>query len=683
MNTQQKHFQLFQQADLDIQLDSVKKVSKKHLINSLNYINFNDGTILINFKHSRYDNIISIPARPQPCLGDTLDCIWIKKRGLNKNLSSYTFLNFHITDGKKLILVKADVKKISEDGISFILPEVSYDISSRKVRRYSCDNIQVELIQNSVSFNGDLLYFNAFSFGVEISVLPPQTFQWLTVESAIHVIFKHRQNILYSGECMIIGQTDGKKTRIFALKPIHDQMRRFKPKVCRSARHKLLPSPNAIFKHPFTQKRVNLEVEELSGSGFSVEEYYEEAVLLPGMIIPELLLEFANNFAITCKAQVINRKVLEDSEKRHRVKCGIAILDMDIQDQARLSSVLHQSRNRKSYVCHKVDLDMLFEFFFKTGTIYPQRYAFIHANKEKYKETYEKLYIQSPTIARHFIYQDKGVIQGHISMLRFYENTWLIHKLASSSVYSKAGLVVLSQLGSYVNDFYGLCSTHMDFLICYFRPTTKFSNRVFGGFTRELNKPKGCSLDSFAFFRFIKGALECQGFTESWVLKRTQPEDLSELKNFYEYISGGLMLSALDLQQDKIHSDELNREYQRLGFKRERHIFSLKKEEDLKAVIIVAISDIGLDMSNLTNCIHVIVLDSNDLPRNVLYASLSQISQYYEQEEIPVLIYPTSYPESQLIPSEKMYHFWVLDIPQAGDQYLKYMENLLTHPRHE
>jgi hypothetical protein len=400
------------------------------------------------------------------------------------------------------------------------------------------------------------------------------------------------------------------------------------------------------------------------------------------MIIPELYIEFANNFKINCKAQVVYRNVNKTYVDKTRVKCGIAILDMDIQDQVRLSSLLHQVTNEKSYVCNIVDLDALWKFFFETGFVYPEKYAFIHANKERFKETYEKLYINSPTIARHFIYQDKDIIQSHISMLRFYENTWLFHHhVASRSDYTRAGLVVLDQIGRYVNDFYSLYSTHMNFVIAYFRPDNKFPTRIFGGFTRELNKPNGCSIDSFAYFHFPR-TFEHQDLSGSWALTETQPEDLLELESFYEHESGGLMLNALDLEPDMINSEELNKEYQRLGFKRERHLFSLKKDGLLKAIIIVTLSDLGLNLSNLTHCIHVIVLDSNDLSLNILYSQLSKLSHYYEQDEIPMLLYPVSYAETQSMPYEKIYNLWVLNIPQAGDQYLKYVENLFTHTQH-
>lgn len=682
MNNLQKITHLFQNTDLDSRLEQSRKVRKKYLVNALNYINFQDSTILINIKHLKYDNIMSLPAKPQPCLGDTLDCVWVQKIDITQKLSSYNFLNFLVADGQKLILVKTDVKKISEEGITFILPETCHEVGSRKVRRYSCKGIQVELIQNSVIFNGSLLDFSTASFSIEVSAAPPQTFQWINPEFTVHVIFKNEQNTLYSGECKIIRQTFGQKIRTFVLEPINNQVRRFKPKECRSSRHKLLPSPNIIFKHPLTGRLINLKVEDLSGSGFSVEEYYEDSVFLPGMIIPELCIEIANNFKICCKAQVVYGIVNKTYVAEPLAKYGIAILDMDIQDQVKLSSLLHQATNEKSYVCNIVDLDALWKFFFETGFVYPEKYAFIHTNKEKFKETYEKLYIQSPTIARHFIYQDKGIIHGHMSTIRFYENTWLIHHHASiRSGDGRAGVVVLDQIGRYVNEFHSLHSTHMNFVMCYFRPDNKFPNRVFGGFARDLSNPKGSSLDSFAYF-YLPRTFGQKDLSESWTLVKAEPEDLLELESFYEHESGGLTCYALDLEPGMIENNELNKEYQRLGFKRERHLYSLKRDGALKAVITVTVSDIGLSLSNLTNCIHVFVLDSDDLPLDIFYSHLSRLSHYHEQDEMPVLLYPVSYAEKQSLPYEKIYTLWVLNM-QSLDHYLKYIENVFHRPRHE
>lgn len=668
--------QLLEKIRSNTPLEEGKVINKKRLINTLNYLNFKEENILINFKHTKYGNIISIPARPQPCDSDLLECVWINDMTIVQRLKSYEFQNIILSDGRKMILVKPQLTNFDESGISFNLPDSCYEINPRMVKRHPCKGIQAELIQNGVVFYGEIIDFSAVSFSVKISIVPPQTFQWINPDKEVHIIFKSEQGVLFSGECKIVMQTSGHNTRTFALEPLSSNISRFKPKNFRSIRQKLIPSPSIVFRHPIIKKLITLYIEDISGAGVSTEEYFENSVLLPGMIIPDLGIEFASDFKINCKAQVVYRCIQQNNDEEKVVKCGIAFLDMDIQDQARLSSILHNAANRKSFVCNRVNLDDLWNFFFETGFVYPKKYAQIYANKEKFIETYEKLYSRNQHIARHFVYLDRGVIQGHMSMIRFYENTWLIHHHASSSSgFSKAGLIVLNQIGKYINDFHSLQSTNMNFVACYFRPENKFPNRVFGGFVNDLNNQKGASIDTFAYFYFPKSfdSWDMPGFT----LTKASKNDLIELKGFYEYISGGLMLAALDLEPDMIEHDNLSNEYKKAGFKRERHLFSLKKEGMLIAIFMVTVSDDCLNLSNLINCIHAIVMDADDLSKNALISALSKLSNHFEHDKIPILLYPLHYAETQFIPYEKVYNLWVLNIPHSGEQYLKYVEKSL------
>ena len=90
----------------------------------------------------------------------------------------------------------------------------------------------------------------------------------------------------------------------------------------------------------------------------------------------------------------------------------------------------------------------------------------------------------------------------------------------------------------------------------------------------------------------------------------------------------------------------------------------------------VNISDVGLNLSDLTNCINFIVLDSEDLPQDIFYSALSMLSTKYEQTEMPVLLYPVSYADSHEIEYEKESTLWALNL-QCFDAYLKFTSRLL------
>jgi len=654
-----------------------KQLSKEYLVNKLNFTNFQDGTILINFKHKKYDLSISFHARPKPCSGNKLDCLWVEKDGMNEKLHPYKFNNFSVIDGIKLISATPQVSNMDDKGISFVLPETCYEISSRKVARHSCEGINVQLIQNSSFFYGSLIDFNPVSFCIELKIVPPQTFQWLDKNLKVNIILSNESETLYAGEFKILKNTGGHKTRQYVLEPVEHQIQRYQQKDHRSKRQKIIPSPDIIFRHPFTKKLVTLKATDISGSGFSAEEHDNSAVLLPGMIIPELELNFAGKSTVKCKAQVLYRQISCGDQKGIRVKCGITVLDMLLEDNMKLLSILHHEKESNSYVCNRVDMDALWDFFFETGFIYPSKYEFIQKNKKKIKETYEKLYTQNQNIARHFICQDKGRILGHMALVRFYRNTWLIHHHAArKSVLNRAGLIVLNQLGDFAYNCHRFYSLHMSFLIGYFRPDNKFASRVFGGAVRNIKDPKKCSVDALTYFHYKNIYSIKHGLSGQWELAETRREDLVELENFYERESGGLMLSALDLEPEMSDFDELVKEYQKLGFKREKFLFSLKMNKRLKAIFLVNISDIGLNLSDLTNGIKVIVLDSDDLSREVLYRMLSLVTEKTGQENTSILLFPAAYAEQKDIPFEKIYNLWVSKT-QYSDEYFRYVDRLL------
>ncbi|WP_291315536.1 pilus assembly protein PilZ [Desulfuromonas sp.] len=646
------------------------------MLNRLNFINFVEKTVLIELKHPKFDFTHHLHAKPQPCSGDTVECLWVGTPDLEQKLKVFEVARLLIVDDQSLVPVIPQVESVDAKSVRLILPERSEEICTRRVRRYPAQGIQARLSQNGAPFEGFLVDFSAVSFQVELRATPPQTFHWISAGSAPNLTLLRGSETLYSGECEIVRHSTGDETRTYVMKPATKGVHRFGARKYRSSRQKLVPSPNINFIHPITQKLVDLKIIDMSGTGFAVEEDMQSAILLPGMIIPQMKIQFSNTTKFTCKAQVVYSNPFEDNDEI-KCKCGLVILDIAINDHLNYLSLLQQAQNPNSYISNTVEQDALWNFFFETGFIYPQKYASIQGKKEEFKQTYEKLYTQNPTIARHFIYQKNGKIYGHFAMLRFYEKTWINqHHAALKSGPHKAGLVVMSQLSRYINDAQNLYSAHMDFIAGYFRPNNRFPKRFFGGFTQKVADPKKCSIDPLAYFPFHASSPQAWDSTGPWEVARVQADDLRALESIYEKESGGLMLSALDLKSNRESRETLSEEYRKIGFRRENLLFSVKKNDDLKAIMMVNLSDIGLNMSDLTNCIHVFVLDPEDFPKERLFWMLSVLSVKFNQDEIPVLVYPRTYADSQSVPYEKTYNIWVLNL-QHTDLYMEHMETLL------
>ncbi|BBO72216.1 hypothetical protein DSCA_61460 [Desulfosarcina alkanivorans] len=660
-----------------------KPISQRQLIDKLNYSNFLDKSIFVNFQHKRYHRTLSIKASPLPCQDNRLTCRWQQDAGgIIDHPDDFCFQNILIPDGKRFIVAAPDVLEINNETIRLILPETCSAAEARSTRRHRCMDINVYVTQNGALFYGSMLDFSAFSFRVKARTTPPQTFEWMDIDLPVNVILFDGSRTLYSGECRVIKQTHGHKSQEWILKPARRHIRRFRPKEFRSTRQKMVPLPTISFVHPFSKKQIHLEVMDLSGSGLAVREEVSHAVLLPGLIIPDLQICFGDGSHVTCAAQVVYSLSIEDAEQAGMLRCGIAILEMPADEHIKVLSLIQQTGNKNSYLCHRVNLDDLWNFFFETGFIYPQKYEFIEKNKVRIKATYKKLYTESPEIARHFIHQRNGLILAHMAMVRFYENAWLIHHHAAiRSSTNRGGLAVLNQIGSFINDSHRLNSIKMNYVFCYYRPENKFPNHVFGGAAKHIQNPGGCSIDRFSYFHFRKSEQSANPLPAGWHLAPVTESDLRDLECHYEEHSGGLMIHALDLGADNHDIRETEAAFDQIGLVRSRHLYSIKMAGELKAVIMIDIADIGLNMSDLTNSAKFIILKHEGLSYPIIQASLVELFNRFHLDELPVLTYPAQSAERLKVPTEKTYNLWILSMNHTDD-YFRYLKRLLKFIKH-
>jgi len=366
---------LFQHQDLIHALESAHPVDQKDLINTLNHIHFMDRYILVHFNHPKYEESILVRAYLDPCHGRKLTCHLLDENISGLKLKNYQFLHLVIDDGRSMILVPAVLHEMSENYLTVQLPDASYAVGQRQVRRYTCHDVVVELIQSGFLARGELLDFSPIGFRVKVRAESSSTFNWFNPEALVVIHLRDNKQIFFSGLCRFIRQQGGLHDKEIVLIPTDEKIKRFKKRQTRNPRQHLVPSPTIIFSHPFLKKRIQLEVSDISTSGFSVYEKVDEGILMLGMITPELIIDFAGALQIECAAQVIYRS----EEKEKGIRCGLAILEMDINTYNRLTHILTNALDPHAYISSEVDMDALWEFFFEAGFIYPKKYRLIQS----------------------------------------------------------------------------------------------------------------------------------------------------------------------------------------------------------------------------------------------------------------------------------------------------------------
>lgn len=656
-----------------------RKVSKDDLVNLLNYLSFKDGKIHVSLAHKKYGTLSSIPVSPEPCGNGTLLCRWLDDKFSGSLLEEYEFRNLFVPEGLRIISINPELREMNSEGLWFDLPDTAKENQNRKILRYPCANIAGQVLQNGIKLEGVLTDFSASAFSLSFAEVSYKETKWLNPESPVTAVLEGERGVLFCGECSIIRQYSGVKGKTLVLAPIKTNLPRYKSKEYRGSRYPVLPAPSLLFIHPVTGREAMFSGIDLSNMGISVEEHADSALLLPGMIIPEVCLKIANKVLLECPAQVIYRREIVKEKGQVLSRCGIVFLDLTPERQADLSAFIHLARDPHAQVCGRVDQEELWRFFFESGFIYPSKYASLEPRKEEFKRLYEKLYRASPSIARHFTQTDRSVLLSHISMIRAYSRTWLFHHHAASKKGNGfAGVSVLEQVSRYVNEIHCLPSAKMDYVMCYFREENRFPHKVFGFVAKDIGDKRGSSLDRFSYLHVPKDAVESK---EQYQLLPARAEDLAEVRAFYETESGGCLMGALDINPDKTEDEDLSREYRAQGFFRERQFLSLRSGGRLKAVIMMMFTEFGFNLSNLTNCFHVFVLDPGLSPET-LFSAVSQSREGCIQEDIPVLLFPASYGRERNLPIEKEYTLWILNM-LYGDGYLRAFHKLFKRLPHD
>jgi hypothetical protein len=660
---------LFQHDALFDALESAKSIEKEKLINIINHINFTGGYVRVLLRNAKYEEGILVNAIPEDCQGDELTCLWDKGYA-GFNLENFQLKYLIITESQYIIIIPAKLLSTSNTGFQTLLPEKSYVLSRRGTNRFACRGVTVELMQSGFLARGSLIDFSPHAFRIKVIPEAHSSHHCFNPDVTATIRLNDNDKMIFSGNCYLIRQKLDLPDWEIVFAPLIKQIKRFQSRIVRPPRRKIYPPPVATFENPFSKKKVQLEVFDISTTGFSVFDNLEDGVLVPGMVIHELSIIYAGELKMNCMAQVLYRQ----KQNENKICCGIAILDMDIHSYSRLNRILSLEMDPHTYISTEVDMDALWEFFFDTGFIYPKKYKLLRDHREEFKNTYRKLYQENPEIAMHLTYEQHGRIYGHMSMIRAYEYAWMIHHHAARPIENKRpGFQVLKQMVIFLRGMFHLPSAKMAYIMCYFRPENLFPDRVFGGFTRELNNPRICSLDLFSYVTFPVAKPQSQ-LPSGWSLHESTHSELWELDQFYKYYSGGLLLDALNLAHKKSVDESLENVASRLGFTRKWKTYSLVNKGCLTAVLIVNQSDVGVNLSELLNGIKALVIDPENLPWEVLSIAIAELTVVYQLDNIPLLVYPSIYADIINIPSEKKYQMWILNTLHDPSAFMEYLQ---------
>lgn len=642
---------------------------REQIVHRLNMLNFKSKPFTVIVRHKTYGYSITLEAIPKACSGDSLQAIWVENDQLPRNINQYDLIKIIIPDVTMAIEFLPEKAQLENDGIRAEIPESFQATSGRAIgRQRGSETITARLIQNSVSFDAQLVDYSPQGMRLSVTVAKSQSSLWFNIDQKITLTLAQQDQIVFSGPVKVLRDKGDRDHRLMVVAPTESQSPRYRPKKERTRRVTTHPSPDITFIHPLTQINTSLSVCDISTLGFSVKETADQAVLFPGLILNNINLNLFGSCFLTLTGQVVYQRTEDEG-----VVCGIAILEISIDDHFQLIGLIHRAENENSFVQLSHDPDKYFEFLFDTGFLYPSKYETIYRNRDAFIDAHRKLYLNPNQIARCFVYVENGQILGHVSALKIYRHTWLNHHHAALSG-RRSGLRVLRQISDFHNDSYVLNPLQMRYIVGIWRPDNSFPDRFFGGFARKIGDPQKCSMDRFSYFQATES--NCNNWddlTGPWEVQEASKQDLFEFEGFYDQASGGLLAKAFDLTTTSYDDKSVANEYEVNGLKRERQVYAVRYGLDLKVLIEVQNSDAGLNLSELTSATYIYILDQEMVTPAVLKYIQCVISTKQLRETNTIMLYPHTYAERYQLKTEKEYTVWILNL-DASDDYMSHLK---------
>jgi hypothetical protein len=663
-------------ASSDSSPKNVHNLNRKFLINKLNHLNFSSTPVELLFCSNEFAHTRTIMAHPQPCRDDRCDLVWAHDSGPEGAVpQGYQLDSMRINlEDQQLIVIEPEDYQLGPAGLTLTLPKQARIFEVDPEITEKARDIKVILSQSGIAAQGELVSFSESTLMVRLK--DSAAIRWIEGDYPAHISLSDNEGPVYSEICRIDSAFSSRSDRCFSLGIGATSVRRYRSRQFRSTRKSLEMSPRVSFRHPLSGRTIERRISDLSGSGFSFSDEKGTSRLPAGLILPRVELFFPDYAALKVCAQVIHHTTGgPEGETRY----GLCILDIDPQEHLVLLSLVHQTFDVHASLCKNVDLERLWRFFFESGFIYPEKYSLLQRQKEDIRSTFEKLYAQRNNVARHFIYQKDDDILGHLSMVRFYERTWLLHHHASAGIKGRnAGISVLHQVGSYVNDSCRFARMNLDYMMCYFRRENHFPNKIFGGLVDYVEDRKICSNDEVAYCSLRSDDRDLRE-NPLWTLDEAGEEDFIRLNCYYEEVSGGLLLNAMHLPPFAdldVSNAGVRQAYKDLGILRDIKVRVLKHNRRLAAVFIVNRSDTGINLSELTNSITLFLLKPEITTKEILSRAFTSLCREGVNSSSPVLVFPRESADKLGVEYEKSYIAWVMDT-MIGDKYFEHIQSIL------
>jgi hypothetical protein len=368
---------------------------------------------------------------------------------------------------------------------------------------------------------------------------------------------------------------------------------------------------------PFSDEDLEGPILDMSTSGFSIAVDYAAHVLPVGSILRGITLfkGSPNELKVSGRVRVLVPLGENESPISNGFRCGIEIDGLSLQDRGRFAELIMTSGFPGVEDAFGLSFDEVWNFLHETNFIYPEKEEKLRPFLPEIKNTFETLLTKPNRVSKTLIFREKDALQGHLSAVKAYQNTWIIQHLATRKE-GRGHLAAARMLNQGVIEYLGQ-NQEIEWLKSYFRPDNRFPARVFGGFVKKVKDPTVCELRTYNYL-VAKSTSDEIAPHPGIEIRGLLSEDLPRIEKHFLADGRITPLRADDLVGGRLLLDSTQAEYRALGLERRREVIVATSGGRMIGFALLEISSLGLNLSELTNAFSVFMRDVDPVAKRAL-----------------------------------------------------------------
>jgi len=429
------------------------------------------------------------------------------------------------------------------------------------------------------------------------------------------------------------------------------------------------------------------EIRYISTASVSFVVEKQEMPFVKGLILNDVYINIPpNDLKLKACIKITDCKPEKESDGNRIIVFG-KFLGMSIDLIKAVNRLKDGLVDLRLVEAKREDFEQLMEFFFESGFIYSAKRKQLQKYAASVKRTNLKLLESNGPIVKKVLFKENHEIKGHISGLRFFDRTWLVHHMTTHN--SPGTAIARAILTSMVNFFLDPSANrevNTNFVTCYFQPTNLYPEMVFGEFQRMIANPDICDMTDLDVCILAAEEPGPKAKKEKTRIKchEAKTEDLVQLERLLVTQGNYFLIRIEGLTAEGMTKLEVAADYEKIGLYRKRRVFVATNPEDGEKVYAVCnYSSPGCNLSELTNSFRLYYSDAKSRFINELINALSRyvLTTYQETEmSSPVLLLGVDQPMPEQFKKIRRYRYWFLDAAYF-DLFMSVTESNLSNAK--